>query len=376
MIEHVNQNEKILFVSNLAGKHLTNFSLSSASAARKLNIDFFYAANLSNMVNKEKDEEQHGVKVRHINFSRNLLNINQHLVSYNELKKLIITENIQCIHCNTPIAGAIARLAGKSCKVKKIVYEVHGFHFYKGNGRFKNLLFRAIERQLAKITEYLITMNEEDYQAGKENIWPENVYKIHGVGIDLPKKLAGIAHSIEDTFVCTMVGELTEDKNQAFLLKVFSKLDTTDFKLILCGQGPEENELRTTIQNNNLSNVNLLGYRDDIPEILKRSDCFIFPSNREGLPRAIMEAMAEGLPVITANTRGCIDLIDNNKGGYIIENLNVESYCEAITTLKKDKTLRKKMAKYNIEKVRDYSFENVTNEMIAIYSEVFKMKKN
>ena len=79
--------------------------------------------------------------------------------------------------------------------------------------------------------------------------------------------------------------------------------------------------------------VKLLGFRSDIAEICKAADIFAFPSSREGLPVSLMEAMAAGLPVVCSNTRGNTDLIEDGKGGYLVEPDDVEGFAKALKKL-------------------------------------------
>ena len=110
----------------------------------------------------------------------------------------------------------------------------------------------------------------------------------------------------------------------------------------------------------------LPGFISDISSYLLQYDIFVFPSKQEGLPKALMEAMACGLPCIVSNVRGNRDLIDNGKGGFVVEN-NENDYLEAINKLKNDPMLRKQMGEYNINKIKNYSIDSILKQMEKIY---------
>ena len=114
-----------------------------------------------------------------------------------------------------------------------------------------------------------------------------------------------------------------------------------------------------------------LGYRTDILEIYKASDICVFPSFQEGLPVALMEAMAVGLPVICSDIRGNTDLIDSN-GGILVNPIDEEAYTNAIVKLGEDKHLRKMMGEYNWKKAEKFDAEKVRDVMLEIYGEVLK----
>ena len=113
--------------------------------------------------------------------------------------------------------------------------------------------------------------------------------------------------------------------------------------------------------------VHLLGYRKDIFEVCKACDLFVFPSFREGLSVALMEAMACRLPVICSDIRGNTDLIEDGKGGYLIDPTNTVKLSEKITLLRSDYKLRERFANYNKSSINKYSVNNVTNKIIEIY---------
>ena len=113
--------------------------------------------------------------------------------------------------------------------------------------------------------------------------------------------------------------------------------------------------------------MHLLGFRKDIPEICKISDVFAFPSYREGLSVALMESMANELPVVCSNIRGNSDLIEDGKGGYLVEPSDVEGFAKYINELIADSRLKSTFGGFNLKKIENYSIENVLCEMKKIY---------
>ena len=96
-------------------------------------------------------------------------------------------------------------------------------------------------------------------------------------------------------------------------------------------------------------------------------------SYREGLSRAIMEAMSSGLPCIVSDIRGNVDLIKDGKGGFLCKCDDDEGFCQAINTLHQDEHLRGKMGDFNIEYVKKFDTENVQMSLKLLYSEVCKV---
>lgn len=173
--------KKILFVSNISDR-ISNFSIPSIEAGQRLGYEVHLAANYSNF---SDNADKYNVRINHIDIIRNPLAIGN-IKALIQMCKLIKKEKYDMIHCNTPIGGILGRISGKICGVSKVIYTAHGFHFYKGAPIVNNLIYKNIERLLARITDGIITINKEDYNAAKKLKLRKNgkVYYIPGVGIN------------------------------------------------------------------------------------------------------------------------------------------------------------------------------------------------
>ena len=111
--------------------------------------------------------------------------------------------------------------------------------------------------------------------------------------------------------------------------------------------------------------LHLLGYRDNVIEIMKSIDIFVFPSKREGLSVALMEAMACDLPCVASNIRGNRDLIENAINGYVI---NIDEFSNQLIKVLLDKEMSKQeIYKVNILKSENYNIKNILFQMRQIY---------
>lgn len=298
----------------------------------------------------------------------------KNLEAYRKLKKIIDENDYKIIHCHTPVGGAIGRLASISARKKgsKVFYTAHGFHFYKGAFFVNWLIYYPIEKFLSYYTDVLITINKEDYKRAKKFNAKKIIY-VPGVGLDVSKfrdividktqkrKEIGIP---ENSFVLLSVGELNRNKNHEVIIKAVSKLNNPHIYYIICGRGPLEDYLKKKISELKLENqIKLLGFRDDINEILKAADVFVFPSYREGLPVSIMEAMASGLPVICSNIRGNTDLIKDGEGGYLVAPNDINGFAEKINFIYSNKTARENMSLVNVSKVIGYDIKTVLEDL-------------
>jgi glycosyltransferase involved in cell wall biosynthesis len=116
--------------------------------------------------------------------------------------------------------------------------------------------------------------------------------------------------------------------------------------------------------------VVLLGYRKDIDKVMQIADVFFLPSKQEGLCLSIIEALNFGLPIITSNVRGCQDLVEDGKNGFIAEKDDYNKFAELISKLMNDKNLKTKMGEKSRALAPIYSIENVKKELEEVYKSV------
>ena len=367
--------KKALLISNLAVK-FTNFIVPSIEVLQKLGYEVHTCANYSNF---KDDKTKYNIKMHHIDFERNPLKL-QNIKAYKQLMKLMKEEKFDLVHCNTPIGGLLGRICAKKLKVPNIVYTVHGFHFYKGAPLINNIIYKNVERFLARYTDTLITINQEDYEAAKKFKLRKNgqVYLVHGVGIDTSnfqiedfnrneyRKKLGLNNK---NVVLIAIGELNKNKNIKIIIEAMNLIKNKNIHLLICGDGKEKENLTDLVQKYKIeNNIHFLGYRNDIPQLLLSSDIFVQASYREGLPRSIMEAMITEKPCVVSHIRGNSDLIKDNTGGFLNKASSKEDFAKSISILSEDINLRKKMGEFNKEYIKKFDISNVEKELYDIYS--------
>ena len=321
--------------------------------------------------------------VKHvISFERSPFKLNN-IKAIKELKKIINTEKYDIIHCHTPMGGVVTRLAAKQSRKEnntRVIYTAHGFHFYKGAPLINWLLFYPVEWFLAKYTDTLITINQEDSNLAKKRFSKRcnNIEYVPGVGIDenkfnfkmTKKEKSALRKELglkDDDFVMIYPAELSKRKRQIWMIKTISDLlkEHEDIHLLLPGNDSLNGKCQTLVNRLNLNDqIHILGYRKDIPKLLKISNLALSSSKQEGLPVNLMEAMIIGLPIIATDCRGNMDLIKNVEGNYLIKS---EDFIGFINTVKKiyNKRVLSNKVKTNIE---EYLLNAVINKMEDIYN--------
>lgn len=328
-----------------------------------------------------KELKQNGVKVIHVPIPRSIFRIKDILISYFQLKKLCGKENYALVHTQSPIGGVVARMAAASSRETgtRIIYTAHGFHFFQGAPLQNWLLFYPIEKLLSLCTDALITINREDYRRAK-TFSAKEVRYVPGIGIDTKKISASRKDCLfirkefgfsEKDFIVISVGQLSKRKNQEVIIRAMAQIKDASIKYLLVGLGEKEAEYRELIKTLSLQDrVILAGYREDVPELLHMADVFVFPSLQEGLPVALMEAMAAGIPAVCGKIRGNVDLITDGIEGVLAEPEDSKAFAEAIVELKKNPDKAMFYRKNAKKKIRGFSVEVVDGEMREIYGEM------
>lgn len=369
---------KALIVDNLT-KRFQAGHYSMVDPLKDLGYEVHWATNFNEYQDDINDIK---VKIHQIDFKRNPFNI-ENIKAYKQLNELLEKEDFDLIHCNSPIGGVIGRICGNKANIKKIIYTAHGFHFYKGAPLINRVLYKGVEKYLARKTDALLTMNSEDFDNSKKfklKNDSNDFYFVNGIGIDtsrysnaqidIKSKRAELGFK-EDDIILIAMGDLIKRKNYQDSIKAISKCDNKNIHFCICGNGPLEDKLKNLSRKLNVeNNIHFLGYRTDIDELLKMSDIFLFTTLQEGLPRSMMEAMASGLPVIVSDIRGNSDLLKNGEGGYLVESKNIDEITKAIENLVKDKSLRNKMKKKNLENIKKYDINVIKDNMKDIYKSI------
>lgn len=334
---------------------------------------------------KNNLDEKNGLKLNEpdkvfdVPFDRSPLS-KMNILAYKELKRILFENNYDIVHCNTPMGGIVTRLATKRYREKGLLvfYTAHGFHFYKGAPLKNWLFYYPIEKFMARFTDKLITISNEDYNLAFRKKFNTKIERIHGVGANTKKYFLPSNELKQNTrrkegyseydFICICTGELNDNKNQITVLRAVPIIveQIPSFKLILAGNGPKHKDLQNFIDLNNLSkSVTMLGYVTDLERYVMLSDLAISASKREGLGLNLIEAMLCGKPVIGSRNRGHNELIGEN--GFIINSMHSEDFAEAIINIYKDQDLRSKMAQKAIIQSQKYTKESVVIELSKIY---------
>lgn len=371
---------RVLVLASVASM-IDQFNMPNIMLLKKMGYEVDVACNFEegNTCSDEKIRElkdslkEIGVEFYQIDFSRKITNIRKNVRAFLQVNNILKKNSYVFIHCHSPIGGLVGRIAGKLNRTK-VIYTAHGFHFYKGAPLKNWLIYYPVEWICSWMTDTLLVINREDYQIAKKKFHAKETIYIPGVGIDIDKINSVQINREEkrkelrlktDDIVLLSVGELNQNKNHEIVIRALKELNNSHIKYVICGQGLLKDYLNKLAKELGVQDqLFLIGFRTDVIEIYKCADIFVFPSKREGLSVALMEAMVCGLPCVVSSIRGNVDLIDKY-GGTLFNADSVQSCRNAIQNILKSDL--KLLGDNNLKKVGKFSDVKVINKLEKIY---------
>lgn len=315
----------------------------------------------------------HAVKVAHKHDPRHFTALKKIL---NDLKPEILH-----LHLWNPGSCRYAFYATDR-KVTKIIATEHDPFPLRG-------IKRSLKKQCLKKTAHTIAVSNANHDLLLKE-YPElknRISVIHN-GIDLSEfekallrfsaqekqKIRTVQFKSEaDDFIIECIAALHPRKGLKYLIEAFKKVAETipKAKLVILGEGPQENELKKLIKNLDLDNkIVLLGFQKNIPKLLKSSDLFILPSIKEAFGLVLLEAMACQLPVIASNVGGIPEIINDHKNGELVPPANIQVLADKIIEIYKNKAQREKIAFLGNHDVKKFDAKEMAQKTENVYNKI------
>ena len=357
---------KLLIIANYAKEHINKFHLPTIKKFKDKGWQVDVACRADENI-------PFCDNVYDLPCSRNLFAIGT-LKSVKLLKKIISDNKYDVVHCHTLCGRLIGTMAAFRFKKQgvKLFFSLHGLNYYKGSS-FLSKFIIFLDRYMLKKADYIFSVNNEDLLFIKSRDMVNCRMQFCPVSINFDKfRPKGILTDIKVDFrnsygignatLLTYVAEINKNKNQIFLLKVLRTLKKTgyNFKLLLVGPDHSNNTISQVIKRYKLSDqVILLGWRDDIYNILISSDIYVASSKREGFGVNIIEAMYCGLPVVASNNRGHREIIQDGVNGFLVDLDDVVLFAQRIKDIVEKSELKENIVKNSLSVIQDrFSFRS------------------
>ena len=280
------------------------------------------------------------------------------------------------LHTHLFTANTWGRIAGVLAGRVPTVMTIHNIDSWKTS------LHRACDHALAPFTSAFVAVSRRvcSHAVRFEGVRPMRARVIYnGIDVDLYdavptggcRREFGIS---ADEFLYGFVGRLVRQKGVEGLLRAFKKARNKigHARLIIVGDGPERHNLIAFAENLGLEGAVIFArLRRDVPALLRDFDCFVLASRREGLPLALLEAMAAGVPVLATRVGGNTEVIESGVDGLLVDPASMDEFAAAMIAMAENKDLRERFARKGREKARkSFSEDNFIRSSQELYMEL------
>ncbi|MGM7681979.1 glycosyltransferase family 4 protein [Cytobacillus sp. Hm23] len=335
------KNVKVLHMSTI-DLTIKDMLLDKMDELRELNYKIEFLSDDTGLVT---EIESRGYRHITVSMSRKIKPLKD-LASIMTIVKILKNEKYDIVHTHAAKAGVIGRIAARIAGVKIIIHTSHGLPFYEGQSNIKNFVYKGLERVASSFSHAYFSQNKEDLDVIRKIVPKRIITAYEGNGIPLTKidnyekltvsKKTELQQSIginNNEFVFLMGARFEGVKNYQMLLRSIANL-TTDrsCKFLLAGTGEELESMKLLAENLRITDkVIFLGYRKDIYDLIQLCDAVILTSEKEGIPRILMEAMAFNKPVLATNVLGTKELVVHNQTGELVELNDIEGLTETMS---------------------------------------------
>lgn len=324
-----------------------------------------------------------------IRWTRNPLDPRNLTAAMRTVREVVRGQKYDIVHVHTPVAAFVTRCALRNMRREgkpKVVYTAHGFHFHRGGGMMRNYLFRTLERIAGRWTDYLVVINREDAEAAhRYRIVPaDRIEAMPGIGVDLQnygpssapsERIAGLRRELgldPDDALFTVVAEFTARKRHRDILFAFQRLARPNTHLALAGDGPLRRSMEVLAGELGITGrVHFLGFRRDVPVLMRAAAAVLLASQQEGLPRCVMESMCLQTPVIGTRIRGTEELLEDGCG-LTVEVGDRDGLAQAMAWILDHPQLSGEMAERAWRRMHDYQIGEILKRHEALYEQALQ----
>jgi len=377
---------RILHVSRSA-ETIRAFLIPTMNAQKALGHEVFICAQESPQADQLRKA---GFEVFTHRMPRNLNPVRAFQAIWNTWR--VLTERrIDVVICHTSLGAVVGRIAAWFARTPRVVYFVHGLACGPAQGPLSWQVRYRVEKVLGSWTDAIVVMNDYDERLAKRAPLArsaDRVYRISSMGVDLGRfSMDGFAQ-IRDAVgrdlgigphqkfvLCT--ARLIPEKGVVEFVEAAKRIVSlrSDIVFALAGTGPLFEPLKRSVEGAGLQDrIRVLGWRDDVPELMKAADIFVLPSYfMEGLPVSIIEAMACGKPVVSTHHKGCEDAVVDGETGLLVPVKQVEPLVDRIVELLDDGALRARMGQAGRRRVEEhFEFEACTRQIVTLLEQTMR----
>ncbi|MEG3934352.1 glycosyltransferase [Microcoleus sp. T3_B1] len=326
-------------------------------------------------------------RVWDVEWSRNPLEPQNLIVAPQQIRDVLSQQKYDIVNVSTPVAAFVTRYALNDLRKQgklKLIYTAQGFHFYQGGAPHKNAIFLGLEKIAGPWTDYLVVVNREDESVAKRYglISADRVRYIPGTGLNLDdfnphaiseaeimrvRQELGLA---PENSLFLSVAEFILRKRPGDILKAFAQLGRPQVHLAFAGNGLIFEEMQQLAAKLGIQNqVHFLGFRRDIPVLMRASAATVLASEQEGLPNCVMESLCLEVPAIGTDIRGTRDLLEGGCG-LLVKLGDIDGLAQAMAWVLDHPQAAREMAQRARKSILAYELQNILKQYEALYAEI------
>lgn len=358
---------------------------------RHLQANGWLVDGMANGVSQDSECLELFDRVWDVDLSRNPLAPKNLLTAPQQIRDAANSNGYDLVNVTTPVAAFVTRLALQKARKQgkcKVIYTAQGFHFYKGGALHKNAIFLNLEKIAGPRTDYLVVVNREDGEAAKKHrfVADERVRLIPGTGLNVDRfdcnsvtkeQILQVRQELglnPEAHLFLSVAEFIKRKHHKDILEAFAQLNRQDVHLALAGDGILLEQIQKLAVDLGIQDkVHFLGFRRDIPVLIRASLATILASEQEGLPNCVMESLCMETPVIGSNIRGTRDLLEDGYG-LLYETGDVEGLAKAIAYFAENPQEARSMGEEGRQSLSYYDVPAILQKYESLYAEALSPK--
>lgn len=330
----------------------------------------------------------HGIEVIEVPFIRHNL-IQSFTRAALRTYQICRRERFDVVHTHTLLPGIAGRIAARLAGIPLVVHTFHSWVLHKPRSLLFRLVYQALELLAAYFGHVMLFQNSDDLQAwSRISAIPKQRAVLIGNGIDINKIISQVKPNARErirqefnidknVFLTVVIARLELYKGHSTLLRAFKQIvSSTSHQIaaLFIGIGEDRHLIESEIGQLGLKDiVKFTGYRQDVPDIITASDLSVLTSQYEGIPRALMESMILGKPVIGTDVPGNSSLIQSRENGILVEHDNASGLASAIIELMENPALASLLAENGRQTIlSNYDENKVAAYEIELYQQFLK----
>ena len=282
-----------------------------------------------------------------------------------QLYRILKSEKFDVIHSHTSKAGFISAVAGKMAGVPLILHTHHGLSFFEGQNKVSYRIYRFLEKIACRFRDYVFTQNKRDLPECVKLMGSESKVSYEGNGVDVERVNEAAKEQLPQAskdYRCkglrlALLSRLMPIKRIDDFFKVVDKLkqEGLEISCVVAGYGVLEKQLKNQLVEMRLDGcINMVGFSDYPHGLIAASDIVMLCSEKEGIPRSLIEAMALQKPVVATDVLGTQELVVDNETGFLIPLGDTDAMAEKVKLLVADAGLREKMGACGLRRVMEH----------------------